>query len=68
MKNRHNRLYPVRRARHYWFAKRHYPMIHNPWLNRCAALALLLMVYAAGYAGGKEQATLANHCYTELRP
>jgi hypothetical protein len=39
-------------------------MITNPWLNRAAALVTLLMVYAAGYAGGRDQATLAHHNHT----
>jgi uncharacterized membrane protein len=47
-------------------------MIHNPWLNRAAALATLLMVYAAGYAGGRDQATFAHHnhpaCHAPLKP
>ena len=44
----------------------------NPWANRFAALALLAMVYAAGYSGGKDQATMAHHnhpaCHTNLKP
>jgi hypothetical protein len=47
-------------------------MINNPWLNRAAVLATLLMVYAAGYAGGKDQAIQAHHnhpaCHANLKP
>lgn len=47
-------------------------MITNIWLNRAAALACLLMVYAAGYSGGKDQATQAHHnhpaCHANLKP
>ena len=47
-------------------------MITNPWVNRITALVVLLAVYAAGYAGGRDQATLAHNqhpaCYTNLKP
>jgi hypothetical protein len=47
-------------------------MTHSPWLNRAAALVTLLCVYAAGYAGGKDQAIQAHHnhpaCHTNLKP
>jgi hypothetical protein len=36
-------------------------MITNSWINRAAALVTLLMVYAAGYAGGRDQAVQAHH-------
>jgi len=68
MKNRHRRLCPTRRARHYWFAPRNRPMINNPWINRCAVLVLLVMVYSIGYVSGKEEATFAHHCHPTLEP
>ena len=34
-------------------------MITNPWVNRITALVTLLAIYAVGYAGGRDQATLA---------
>lgn len=47
-------------------------MITNPWVNRITSLVLLAVVYAAGYAGGKEQAIQAHHqhpaCYPNLKP
>lgn len=47
-------------------------MLTNPWVNRITALVVLLAVYAAGYAGGRDQATLARHqhpaCHTNLKP
>jgi hypothetical protein len=47
-------------------------MINNPWVNRITALVTLLAIYAAGYAGGRDQATLAHHqhpaCNTNLKP
>lgn len=47
-------------------------MINNPWLNRAAAVAVLLMVYAAGWAGGKDTGLniRLNHpaCQVPLRP
>jgi multidrug efflux pump subunit AcrB len=47
-------------------------MITNPWVNRITALVVLLAVYAAGYAGGRDAATMArlNHpaCNTNLKP
>jgi hypothetical protein len=33
-------------------------MITNPWVNRITALVVLLAIYAAGYAGGRDQAML----------
>jgi TctA family transporter len=35
-------------------------MITNPWVNRISALLLLCVIYAAGYAGGRDQAILAR--------
>ena len=35
-------------------------MINNPWVNRITALVVLVAVYAAGYAGGRDQAILAQ--------
>ena len=47
-------------------------MINNPWVNRITAVVVLLAVYAAGYAGGRDQAVQAynNHpaCNTNLKP
>ena len=47
-------------------------MVTNPWVNRITALVVLLAVYAAGYAGGRDAATMArlNHpaCNTNLKP
>jgi hypothetical protein len=47
-------------------------MIMNPWINRACALVLLLMVYAAGIAAGKDQAILAYQqhpaCHPNLKP
>lgn len=47
-------------------------MITNPWINRITALVTLAAIYAAGYAGGKDQALQAqqNHpaCHAPLRP
>jgi hypothetical protein len=47
-------------------------MTANPWINRVAALALLLVVYVAGRVDGRDQTVtaMANHpaCYQELKP
>lgn len=47
-------------------------MITNPWVNRITALVLLAAVYAVGYAGGRDQATLAHQqhpaCHQNLKP
>jgi TctA family transporter len=47
-------------------------MITNPWVNRITALVVLAAIYAAGYAGGRDQAILAHHnhpaCHTNLKP
>lgn len=47
-------------------------MITNPWINRITVLVVMFAIYAAGYAGGRDQATLAhlNHpaCHTNLKP
>jgi TctA family transporter len=47
-------------------------MINNPWVNRITALVVLAAIYAAGYAGGRDNAILAhnNHpaCHTNLKP
>jgi hypothetical protein len=34
-------------------------MVTNPWVNRITALVVLLAIYAAGYAGGRDAATMA---------
>jgi TctA family transporter len=47
-------------------------MVTNPWVNRITALVLLAVIYAAGYAGGRDNAILAHHnhpaCHTNLKP
>ena len=47
-------------------------MITNPWVNRITALVVLAAIYAAGYAGGRDQSILAHHqhpaCNTNLKP
>jgi len=47
-------------------------MIISPWINRFAVLVLLFCVYAAGIAGGRDQAVAdyQNHatCHQELKP
>jgi hypothetical protein len=45
-------------------------MITNPWINRIFALTTLLAIYAAGYAGGRDQAIYAQQqqqhaCHTK---
>jgi hypothetical protein len=35
-------------------------MISNPWVNRITALVVLAAIYAVGYAGGRDQAILAQ--------
>jgi hypothetical protein len=35
-------------------------MITNPWVNRITALVVLVAIYAIGYAGGRDQAILAQ--------
>lgn len=35
-------------------------MITNRWINRIFALTTLLAIYAAGYAGGRDQSILAQ--------
>jgi TctA family transporter len=47
-------------------------MITNPWINRIAALVMLVCIYYAGYAGGRDQATLTYQqqaaCNLNLKP
>jgi heme A synthase len=47
-------------------------MVTNPWINRITAIVVLLAIYAAGYAGGRDAATMArlNHpaCHGNLKP
>jgi hypothetical protein len=47
-------------------------MINNPWINRITVLVVMFAIYAAGYAGGRDQATLAHQqhfaCHTNLKP
>ena len=46
-------------------------MIANPWINRITVVVVMFAIYAAGYAGGRDAATLRfNHsaCNTNLKP
>lgn len=47
-------------------------MITNPWLNRCAVLALMFMLYGVGFAAGRDQAALEHRqhpaCHLNLKP
>jgi len=47
-------------------------MINNPWINRIAAIVILLGVYVAGVDAGRERAVEAhqNHpaCHQNLKP
>ena len=46
-------------------------MVTNPWINRITVLVVMFAIYAAGYAGGRDQAMLRfNHsaCNTNLKP
>jgi hypothetical protein len=47
-------------------------MITNPWINRIFALTTLAAIYAAGYAGGRDQAIIAHQqhpaCHANLKP
>jgi hypothetical protein len=53
-------------------ATTHNTMITNRWINRCAALALLFMMYAVGISVGRDQAAEAHHnhpaCHQGLKP
>lgn len=44
----------------------------NPWINRAAAITLLAIFYACGYAGGRDAAVQAHYdhpaCHQELKP
>jgi hypothetical protein len=45
----------------------------NPWYGHLITVAVLLLVYAAGYSGGRDAAPLsraANHpaCHPNLKP
>jgi len=35
-------------------------MVINPWINRITVLVVMIAIYAAGYAGGRDQAILAQ--------
>ena len=35
-------------------------MITNPWANHITVLVVMFAIYAAGYAGGRDQAILAQ--------
>lgn len=35
-------------------------MIANPWINRITVLVVMVAIYAAGYAGGRDQAILVQ--------
>jgi len=47
-------------------------MLTNPWINRITVLVVMFAIYAAGYAGGRDAATLAHHqhpaCNTNPKP
>jgi hypothetical protein len=47
-------------------------MLTNPWINRITVLVVMFAVYAAGYAGGRDQAVQAHQqhpaCHTNLQP
>jgi hypothetical protein len=47
-------------------------MITNAWINRITVLVVMFAIYAAGYAGGRDQAVQAHHshpaCNTNLKP
>jgi hypothetical protein len=47
-------------------------MITNPWINRITILVVMFAIYAAGYAGGRDQAISAQQqhpaCHTNLKP
>ena len=47
-------------------------MINNPWINRITVLVVMFAIYAAGYSGGRDQATLAHQqhpaCHPNLKP
>jgi hypothetical protein len=47
-------------------------MTTNPWINRCAALALLFMMYAVGISVGRDQAMQVHYqhpaCHQGLKP
>jgi hypothetical protein len=39
-------------------------MVTNPWVNRITVLVVMFAIYAAGYAGGRDQATLRHTTIT----
>ncbi len=47
-------------------------MVTHPIVNRITVLVVMLAIYAAGYAGGRDQAIFAHHqhpaCHTNLKP
>ena len=43
-------------------------MINNAWINRAAAVVLLLAVYAVGYDTAKQQAAQHPAAHLELKP
>lgn len=47
-------------------------MINNRWLNRCAVLAVMFMLYGVGVSAGRDQAAVAHHnhpaCHPNLKP
>jgi hypothetical protein len=47
-------------------------MITHPIVNRITVLVVMFAIYAAGYAGGRDQATLAHNqhpaCNVNLKP
>jgi hypothetical protein len=40
-------------------------MVTNPWVNRITVLVVMFAIYAAGYAGGRDQAV---HWHTTITP
>jgi len=44
-------------------------MTRNPWINRTAAVVLLLMMFVAGHDAGRHQAVQAHHASpTQCQP
>ena len=41
-------------------------MITNPWINRCAALVLLFMMYGVGISVGRDQAYSHPACHQRV--
>jgi hypothetical protein len=47
-------------------------MVTHPIVNRITVLVVMFAIYAAGYAGGRDQAIVTHHqhpaCNTNLKP